>query len=137
MMKKLLFIYTGLAISIYMILPGCKDSITAANIDSRVMPQSNISFTNDLQPVFELKCANSGCHDDGTMAGGLSLTSCVNAKSDPGTIAPYSSKTSRLVWAEEGQAGIQPMPPVGVNKPFTSEQDRGLKKWIDEGAKCN
>jgi hypothetical protein len=71
------------------------------------------------------------------MAGGLSLTTCANAKSDPGAIAPFSSKTSRLVWAVEGQAGIQPMPPVGVNKPFTSEQDRGLKKWIDEGAKCN
>jgi hypothetical protein len=137
MMKKVLYTYTGLVISSYLILSGCKDSITASQVDSRVMPQSNISFTTDLQPVFELKCANSGCHDDGTRAGGLSLTSCANAKSDPGAIAVGSSKTSRLVWAEEGQAGIEPMPPVGVNKPFTSEQDRGLKKWIDEGAKCN
>jgi hypothetical protein len=137
MMKKLLLIYAGLAISIYLILPGCKDSITAANIDSRVMPQSNISFNADLEPVFQLKCNGSGCHDDGSMAGGLSLTSCVNAKSDPGVVVPLSSKTSIIVWAIEGQAGIQPMPPVGVNKPFTSEQDKGLKKWIDEGAKCN
>ena len=137
MLKKLLLLYPGTIISIYLIFSGCKDSITASDIDSRVMPQSNISFSVDLQPVFELKCANSGCHDDATRAGGLSLTSCVNAKGDPGVIVPGSSKTSRLVWAEEGLAGIQPMPPVGVNKPFTSEQDRGLKKWIDEGAKCN
>ena len=136
-MKKILFIYTGLAISIYLILPGCKDSITASDVDSRVMPQSNISFNVDLEPVFQLKCNGSGCHDDVSIAGGLSLTSCANAKSDPGAISPGSSKTSRIVWAIEGQAGIQPMPPVGVNKPFTSEQDRGLKKWIDEGAKCN
>lgn len=136
-MKKILSIYAGLAVSICLILPGCKDSITASDVDSRVMPQSNISFAADLQPVFELKCANSGCHDNGTMAGGLSLTSCVNAKSDPGVIVPLNSKTSIIVWAVEGQAGIQPMPPVGINKPFTSEQDRGLKKWIDEGAKCN
>ena len=136
-MKKLLFIYSGIVISIFLVQSGCKDSITATAIDSKVMPQSNISFNVDLQPVFQLKCTGSGCHDDGSMAGGLSLTTCVNAKSDPGVIAPFSSKTSRLVWAEEGQAGIQPMPPVGVNKPFTSEQDRGLKKWIDEGAKCN
>jgi len=137
MMKKLLFIYAGLAISIYLMLPGCKDSITAANIDSKVMPQSNISFNVDLEPVFQLKCNGSGCHDDGSLAGGLSLTSCANAKSDPGVVVSGSSKTSIIVWAIEGQAGIQPMPPVGVNKPFTSEQDRGLKKWIDEGAKCN
>ena len=136
-MKKLLFIYSGVVISILVIQSGCKDSVTAANIDNRVMPQSNISFNVDLEPVFQLKCIGSGCHDDGSIAGGLSLTTCVSAKSDPGAIAPFSSKTSRLVWAEEGQAGIQPMPPVGVNKPFTSEQDRGLKKWIDEGAKCN
>ncbi|MDR3668921.1 MAG: hypothetical protein P4L35_18990 [Ignavibacteriaceae bacterium] len=136
-MKKVILIYSILIISILVIQFGCKDSITASDVDSRVMPQSNISFTVDLAPVFQLKCSNSGCHDDGTMAGGLSLTTCVNAKSDPGVIAPFSSKTSRIVWAIEGQAGIQPMPPVGVNKPFTSEQDRGLKKWIDEGAKCN
>ena len=136
-MKKILFIYSGIIVSLFLLIYGCKDSITASDIDSRVMPQSNISYSVDLQPVFNLKCANSGCHDDGTRAGGLSLTSCSNAKDDPGVIAAFSSKTSRLVWAEEGLAGISPMPPVGVNKPFTAEQDRGLKKWIDEGAKCN
>ena len=118
-------------------MSGCKDSITATDIDSRVMPKSNISFNVDLEPVFQLKCNGSGCHADGSRAGGLSLTSCVNAKSDPGAISPGSSKTSKIVWAIEGQAGIQPMPPEGVAKPFTAEQDRGLKTWIDEGAKCN
>jgi hypothetical protein len=136
MIKKVLFIYAELAISIYLILPGCKDSITAANIDSKVMPQSNISFNVDLEPVFQLKCNGSECHDDGSLAGGVSLTSCVNAKSKIGVIVPYSSKTSIIVWAIEGQSGYL-MPPAGVNKPFTAEQDRGLKKWIDEGAKCN
>jgi hypothetical protein len=136
MIKKTLFVYAGLAISIYLILPGCKDSITASDLDSRVMPQSNISFSVDLQPVFELKCANSGCHDDGTRAGGLSLTSCANATSGYIDIMPGHSNTSIIVWAVEGQSGYQ-MPPVGVNKAFTPEQDRGLKKWIDEGAKCN
>jgi hypothetical protein len=135
-MKKVIFIYAGLLVSIYLILSGCKDSITASDIDSRVMPQSNISFNVDLEPVFQLKCNGSTCHDDGSMAGGLSLTSCVNAKSGVGVIVPGSSKTSIIVWAVEGQSGYQ-MPPVGVNKPFTAEQDRGLKKWIDEGAKCN
>jgi hypothetical protein len=137
MMKKLIIIFSGLLFFALLITIGCKDTVTATEIDSRVMPQSNISWSADLQPVFDLKCTNSGCHDNASRAGGLSLTSCVNAKADPGVIAEFSSKTSRIVWAVEGMAGIQPMPPVGVNKPFTSEQDRGLKKWIDEGAKCN
>jgi hypothetical protein len=136
-MKKLLLIGPVILYAVIFIYSGCKDSVTGSDVDSRVMPQSNISFNTDLQPVFELKCANTGCHDDGTRAGGLSLTSCVNAKEDAGAIIPLHSNTSRIVWAEEGLAGIQPMPPIGVNKPFTAEQDRGLKKWIDEGAKCN
>jgi hypothetical protein len=135
-MKKILFIYSGIIISFLVIQSGCKDSINASDIDNRVMPQSNISFNVDLEPVFQLKCIGSGCHDDATMAKGLSLTTCANAKSDAGVINPGSSQTSIIVWAVEGKSGYQ-MPPVGVNKPFTSEQDRGLRKWIDEGAKCN
>ena len=135
-MKKVIIIYTGIVIAVYLIFSGCKDSITATDIDSRVMPQSNISFNVDLEPVFQLKCNGSSCHDDGTRAGGLSLTTCANATSGYRFISPNNSKTSQIVWAEEGQSGYQ-MPPVGVNKPFTAEQDRGLKKWIDEGAKCN
>jgi hypothetical protein len=135
-MKKFLLLYAGIVISTFLLQSGCKDSITANDVDNRVMPQSNISFSNDLQPVFQLKCANSGCHDDATMAKGLSLTTCANAKSAPGVISTGNSKTSIIVWAVEGQSGYQ-MPPLGVNKPFTSEQVRGLKKWIDEGAKCN
>jgi hypothetical protein len=136
MIKKLLLLYPIILISIYLVLSGCKDSITASDIDSRVMPQSNISFNADLEPVFQLKCNGSGCHDDGSRAGGLSLTSCVNAKEDIGVIVPGSSATSIIVWAVEGKPNYA-MPPVGVTKPFTSEQSRGLKKWIDEGAKCN
>jgi hypothetical protein len=136
-MKKILIIYACLFFTAFLILFGCKDTVTGNSIDSRVMPQSNISFAADLQPVIEIKCATSGCHDGTSVETSLVLTSCSNAKSDPGIIFPGNSGTSRIVWAVEGLNGANPMPPVGVNKPFTAEQIRGLKKWIDEGAKCN
>jgi hypothetical protein len=136
-MKKLLFVYCGLFLSAFFILFGCKDTVTGDTIDSRVMPQSNISFAADLQPVIEIKCATSGCHDGTSSQTSLVLTSCQNAKSDPGVIFPGNSGTSRIVWSVEGLNGASAMPPIGVNKPFTAEQIRGLKKWIDEGAKCN
>jgi len=101
------------------------------------MPQSNISFNTDLLPVFIVKCATSGCHDGTSVQTVLVLTSCSAAKEDPGVIFPGNSGTSRIVWAVEGLNGTNPMPPVAINKPFTAEQIRGLKKWIDEGAKCN
>lgn len=133
-MKKIyLFL---LAASALFLFSQCEDPVSN-DIDNRVMPASNISFGRDLQPFIEIKCANSGCHDDGTRAGGLSLTSCANAKSDPGVIFAGNSANSRIVWAVQGLSGANPMPPVGVNKPLTAEQVRGLKKWIDEGANCN
>ena len=135
-MKILLFIYSGLFLSAFVIFFGCKDTVSGNDIDSRVMPQSNISFSADLQPVIEIKCATSGCHDGTSSQTSLVLTSCANAKADPGVIFPGNSGTSRIVWAVQGLNGASPMPPVGVNKPFTAEQIRGLKKWIDEGAKC-
>ena len=135
-MKKLLFIYASLFISVFVFLFGCKDSVTATDIDSRVMPASNISFTTDLQPVIQIKCATSGCHDGTSSETSLVLTSCANAKSIPGVIIAGNSPNSIIVWRVSGITGA-PMPPVGVNKPFTAEQIRGLKKWIDEGAKCN
>ncbi|MGE5456762.1 MAG: c-type cytochrome domain-containing protein [Methanococcaceae archaeon] len=116
---------------------NCKDSISGDVVDSRTMPASDISFSKDLQPFLEIKCANGGCHDDGSRAGDLSLTSCTNAKADPSIIFPGNSATSRIVWAVQGLSGTEPMPPLGSTKPLTSEQVRGLKKWIDEGAKCN
>lgn len=134
-MKKIyLFL---LAASSLFLSTQCKDSITGEDVDKRVMPASDISFNKDLQPFIEIKCANAGCHDDGTRAGGLALTSCANAKSDPGVVFPGNSNNSRIVWAVQGLSGASPMPPVGSTKPLTGEQVRGLKKWIDEGAKCN
>ncbi len=135
-MKKLLFVYAGVFFTAVLILFGCKDSVTGNSIDSRVMPQSNISFSADLQPVLEIKCASSGCHDGTSSATILNLTSCANAKSDPGVIVAGNSANSIIVWRVSGISGA-PMPPNGVNIPFTAEQIRGLKKWIDEGAKCN
>lgn len=134
-MKKIyLFLLTASALFLF---SQCKDSVTGEDVDNRTMPASDISFTRDLQPFIEIKCANAGCHDDGTAAGGLSLTSCANAKADAGVIFPKNSGNSRIVWAVQGLSGASPMPPVGTTKSLTAEQLRGLKKWIDEGAKCN
>lgn len=134
-MRKVYFILTfaGLVFISF----NCKDTVTGDEIDNRAMPINNISFSKDLQPFIEVKCAVAGCHDDGTRAGNYSLTSCANAKADPSNIFPGNSATSRIVWAVQGQSGSEPMPPLGSTKPLTSEQIRGLRKWIDEGANCN
>ena len=130
-MKKLL-----LTISLFLfLLGGCKDTVTNQQVDDAIIPATDVLFSKHIQPLFYVKCAGSGCHDDETRAGSLSLTSWTNAHI-PGIINDYEPETSRLVWAVEGQLGSSSMPPFGY-PGLTKNQIDGIKTWIKEGAKNN
>jgi hypothetical protein len=114
---------------------GCKDQLTGSDVDNRVIPDSNVSYSQHIQPVFNIKCTNAGCHEDAARAGGISLTTCASTTADPSVVFPGEPDNSRLVWAIEG-IGNFPMPPVGY-PPLTSNQIKGIRTWIKEGANCN
>lgn len=129
-------ILSGISILFFMMLiSGCDDTITSDELDKRVIPDSNIDYYTHIQPIFSVKCASSFCHDDGTRAGGLSLTSYGNATADLSIVFPGDPSVSKLVWAIEGTGGTQPMPPPGAAPPLTENQIKGIKTWIAEGAK--
>ena len=133
-MKILFAVFCTSLFLTFIFLVGCKDQGT--NIDSTTIPSSNVSYSQYIQPVFDNKCNNSGCHEDATRAGGLSLTSWANTTSDPGVVFPGEPQNSRLIWAIQNQAGINPMPPYGY-AALTRNQIDGIKTWIQEGAKNN
>ena len=115
---------------------SCKDSITANQLDNTVIPNSNVSYSKYIQPVFNLKCIN--CHGNGETDGGVNLTTWAGATADPSVVFPGFPDNSSIVWCVEGKPGASPMPPVGSPyKPFTTNQVDGLKTWIKEGAKNN
>jgi len=128
-----LFIYVSFFF--LLIITACKDTVTNQQVDDAVIPSANVLYGKHIQPIFNVKCTSSGCHDDESNAGGLSLTSWTNAHI-PGIINDYEPTTSRLVWAVEGQLGANNMPPVGY-PALTKNQIDGLKTWIKEGAKNN
>ena len=98
-----------------------------------VFPASNISYAQSVQPLFLQKCAFVGCHDDQSMAGGLSLTSYVALTAHPGIVVPGNSNNSILAQKIDGRdPHLDPIPIT-----LTSNQITGIKKWIDEGAKNN
>ena len=134
-MKKIFSLLLMVLFIIVLSHTGCKDQITGSDLDKRVIPDSNVSYSQDIQPVFNLKCANAGCHEDAARAGGISLTSCANTKADFSVVFPGEPDNSRLVWAIEG-IGNFPMPPAGY-PPLTSNQIKGIRTWIKEGAECN
>ena len=137
-MNKKILINTliSLIFIISLLFTACDDTITGDDIDNVEIPDKDVSYAEYIQPVFNVKCATSGCHDDGTRAGGYSMTSWSNVL-QPGVVDPFNVETSRLIWRIEG-LGVDIMPPIGaVVRPLTLNQFEGIKTWIAEGAKNN
>ncbi len=136
-MKKLKTTYhLSILFLLLILLNGCKDTITGDELDSRIIPPSNVSFSVDIQPVFSVKCANSGCHNGSDLAANLDLTTWAGTTADAGVVFPGEPDNSRLVWSIEGRPGVSPMPPPGF-RTLTANQIQGVRTWIKEGAKNN
>lgn len=118
-----------------MILNNCDDTINQEDLDSITIPSSNVSFNQYIQPVFNARCNNAGCHNSTDRAGGLSLSSHAEATSDFLVVAPGLPDNSKLIWSIEGRSAY-PMPPIGY-RPLTKNQIAGIRTWIKEGAKNN
>lgn len=127
---KKLFI-SGLIISFL----GCDDTITVQDLDNREIPDSNVSYSKDIAPIFELKCVS--CHGSGTLEGGIDLSTWSGIV-DPRIVIPGEADTSPLVWSIEWRPGSLRMPPEDSPfLPLTTKQIQGVKTWIDEGAENN
>jgi hypothetical protein len=112
---------------------GCgKDSNSTGSSDI-VFPESNISYSQSVQPLFYQKCAFVGCHDDQSTAGNLSLTSYTALTARSGIVIPGNSNNSILAQKIDGRSPH--FGPIAVT--LTANQISGIKKWIDEGAKNN
>ena len=133
--KVLTFLY--FIFNIIIIVTSCDDTITNQNIDEIVIPSKNVSYSQHIQPLFNVKCATSGCHDDNTRAGDLSLTSYANTTASSLIVSPGLPDNSILVWAIEGN-GAKLMPPIEAPvTPLNDNQIQGIRTWIAEGAKNN
>ena len=131
-MKFLFFIIISI-----LFLQGCDDTLTVKNVDDNPIPPDSVSFADHIYPVFQVKCAFSGCHAQPNPAVGIDLSTWAGVTADPNIVFPFEPDLSRLVWSIEGRAGIAPMPIVGYSTPVTPDQLRGIRKWIDEGALDN
>ncbi len=112
---------------------SCDDQINVPTDDE--IPESNISYNKHIQPVFNVRCATSGCHDDQTKSAGLSLTSYQNTTSSYVFVYPGNPDASLLVLSIEGKS-TYPMPPPG-RLPLTQKQIKAIRTWVAEGAKNN
>lgn len=128
-MKKLIFIVFILSLLII----SCDDQINVPSDED--IPETNISYNLHIQPIFNLRCATVGCHDDETRSAGLSLTSYQKATASYIYINPGNPDASLLVLSIEGKS-TYPMPPPG-RPPLTQKQIKAIRTWVLEGAKNN
>lgn len=112
---------------------GCDDELPSEND----IPETNVSYSMHIQPILNVKCALSGCHDDGTRASGYSMTSWSNVFRIP-LILEGEAEVSHMVMVLTGQGGLSIMPPPSAGvAPVTQKELNGIKTWINEGAKNN
>jgi hypothetical protein len=131
MIKKFIIL---ISIALWILIQyGCDDTLTVQDVDTREIPDSNVSYQQDITPIFELKCVS--CHGSGRLDAGLDLTRWT-AFVDGRIVVPGEPDNSVLVWSIEGNPVVQPMPPIPT-PPLTLEQLRGVRTWISEGALNN
>jgi hypothetical protein len=121
-------------------LTGCKDKnslVPGESPSTVVFPDRNVSFGVHVQTLFNQACALPTCHDDGSHAGGLSLTSYYNTVfAVPGIVVIKDPQNSILVMKIEGRGPTGDRMPPGPN-PLNQNQINGIRTWIAEGAQNN
>ncbi len=132
-LKQIVILILGINF-LLLINTGCDDTLTSEEVDSIVMPDSNVSYAKHIAIVFELKC--NRCHNPSQREGGVDLSSHAQIISDPRIVSQGSASTSVLVWTIEYRAGFPPMPPL-LYKGLIPNHIKGVRTWIREGALNN
>ena len=123
----LLVTFSGAAL-----LSSCDDDGVGPG-DDIVFPDSDVSYSAHVQPYFNLRCANYGCHEDQTRAGNLSLTSYTRLIERPGVVTPGNAQSSLLMQKIDGRLPH----PIDVPILINENQLKGIETWINEGAQQN
>lgn len=114
---------------------SCKDSITDGGPPDVVFPDSNVSYSAHVQPLFNQGCTfTGGCHGGEDPAAALSLESYQRLTDRLGIVVPGSPDESILQMRIEGTL----TPRMPLNRPvLTDNQINGIRRWILEGAVNN
>ena len=120
----------------------------AGNVDTNAIEASamtHVSFSLNVQPIFDQHCALTGCHVPGNpqagqiLSAGFSYSNIVNVQSQESPsmkrIAPGDLANSYLYQKIEGVAGI--MPPPSTTDSLLESDKNVIMSWILEGALNN
>lgn len=121
-----------------LLLLSCKDTVTnvPGNGNDITFPDTGlVSYSQQVQPLFNLKCNFSGCHGRDTYnLRGWDLTEYGRfAITGQNIVIPGDTVNSRLIRAIKG-LGPSPRMPENAD-PLPNNQIRGLTRWVQQGAR--
>ena len=116
---------------------GCKDEnpVDGDSPSNIVFPISNVSYGQQVQPLFNQTCTLAGCHDDGAHQSMLSLTSYDNLMYG-GALVVVRNKPDQSMLVLRIQGSVGTRMPLNRN-PLNQNQINGIRAWIGEGAQNN
>jgi hypothetical protein len=140
-------IYLGIALFFILFLAFCSDGGLAPDRRSYIIPDKNISYYEDLQPMFNGKCGfGSQCHTAENIYNSLffdNKDSFINYElSETGAVLvdPIKDKEAPdfapLYQIVKGRyVNLERQPPLSFGRePLTKNQIDGIRQWILEGA---
>jgi hypothetical protein len=131
----LFFLFFGFILLVSNGMISCKDTQTNPSSEI-VFPNSNVSFTKHVGPLFQQKCTASPCHGGSAPVPAndpLNLeypSYSALIKHTPTLVVP--SDTNCLLM-ERLDGRLPQMPPPKFPQ-LNQNQINGIKKWIEEGA---
>lgn len=120
---------TGILFLLVVFTAGCrKDFERFRTLDVN----ATISFSKNIQPIFNDNCAKSGCHVEWGQSPNLSPGVAYDQLIELGYVDPANPEGSLLY--QKVSATVKQMPPTGS---LSSLQINSIYAWIQQGAKNN
>jgi uncharacterized membrane protein len=110
------------------------DPIDTSDNNTSTCDPDSIYFTQQVLPLLQSGCAQSGCHDASAHEEGVILDSYLHIMNTGGI--NISDPTRSKIYKQMVKSGEERMPPPPA-PAFTSEQLALIQKWIGQGAKNN
>ena len=105
-------------------------------------PDRNVSFSEDISPIFQTSCAVGGCHDSGSQTSGVNLSSYDDAMNSVGNqyqqnvINAGNPDDSPLVDKIESNPQIGQRMPL-QRDPLSQADIDSIRAWITDDAPDN
>ena len=125
--------YTLVAMSI-LFIAGCYKANTLYPNTDGALVNKEVSFVNDIIPVFSQRCGISGCHSSGGTNPDLTAAKAYTSLTNGGYINQADPKSSKLYLRLTGKVSPA-MPLSGTNNP--SNINALVLTWITQKAKNN